>query len=191
MVSNFKPIDLPTFDLVNELNLLIKNKKIHWPKENQICINTLPTHPDNYEIGSGSLRLDWGNKKIVKKSDGTEEIFIPERIIPREESDFNQLCSVFKNTLFEKVYSQLKTKYSLGRVRLMKMKPKTCLSWHQDMCPRVHYPIVTEKGCLMIIENEVRHMPVNTWWYTNTLPYHTAINSSNIERIHLVASILI
>ena len=89
MASNFTPIDLPTFDLVNELNLLIKNKKIHWPKENQICINTLPTHPDNYEIGSGSLRLDWGNKKIVKKSDGTEEIFIPEGIIPREESDFN------------------------------------------------------------------------------------------------------
>jgi len=150
----------------------------------------LPSHPDDYLIGTGSLMYDWENKKRIEKSDGTVEYEVPERTNPRHESDFSILCTVFKDSLFEEIYQSIQTKYKLGRIRLMKMKPKTCLSWHMDDCIRIHYPIKTDKGCMMIIDQEVKHMPANTWWQTNTLPYHTAINASKIDRIHLVASVL-
>ena len=75
-------------------------------------------------------------------------------------------------------------------MRLMLMKPKSCLTWHNDFDTRLHYPIQTNKGCQMVIENEVLHMPANTWWLTNTSYDHTAFNASTDTRIHLVVSIL-
>jgi hypothetical protein len=42
----------------------------------------------------------------------------------------------------------------------------------------------------MIIEDEVKHLPANTWWLTNTLVKHTALNASMEDRIHLVASLI-
>ena len=190
MDNFYKLDDLPIYDLQKELSDLIQNKKLIWPNNNQICINTLSTHPDDYQIGCGSLELDWHNTKKTLLADGTEEIHVPKLANPRQESDFDTLCTVFRDTLFDDVYSDLKQKYSIGRIRLMKMKPKTCLSWHIDLCARVHYPIKTQDGCMMIIDQQVCHMPANTWWYTDTHKHHTAINASRSDRIHLVCSVL-
>ena len=118
-----------------------------------------------------------------------QQTHVPRLQNPRQESDFNTLCSVFKDTLFEDVYKNLDRKYNIGRIRLMKMKPKTCLSWLIDLCARVHFPIKTQDGCIMVIENEVMHMAAGTWWYTNTHNKHTAVNASNQDRIHLVCSV--
>ena len=191
-MSHFTPIkDLPILDLNQELNKLIDKKIVHWNTNNSICMNTTPDNPDDYEFGTGSLTYDWANSYRIKKDDGSMERIVPELANPKKESDFTQLCSQFKNTMFEEVYDAVKTKYGarLGRIRLMKMKPKTCLSWHNDENTRVHYPIITAEGCLMIIGDEVKHMPANTWWHTDTLPLHTAINASQIDRVHLVCSI--
>ena len=186
----FKPINnLPILDLKTELFNLIQNKIIVWPDQNQVCINTLPDHPDDYLIGCGSLYYNWTEKKIIKNQDGTTEVYAPKFQNPKKESDFTVLCNAFKKTLFEEVYNELRKKYKIGRIRLMKMKPKTCLSWHIDLCARVHFPIKTQDGCIMVIENEVMHMPADTWWYTNTHNKHTAVNASNQDRIHLVCSV--
>jgi hypothetical protein len=72
----------------------------------------------------------------------------------------------------------------------MASKPKTCLSWHTDSSKRLHYPLKTQEGCFMVIEDEVFHIPKNQWWLTDTVLPHTAFNSSKELRIHLVASIL-
>jgi hypothetical protein len=72
----------------------------------------------------------------------------------------------------------------------MKSKPKTCLSWHVDTTPRIHFPIKTQDGCFMVIDNEVQHLTKNTWWWTNTVAPHTAFNASKEDRIHLVAVVL-
>ena len=181
--------DLPVHELYTELKKLIHQKKLSWENTSQICINTLPTHPDDYLIGSGSLELDWNNKQTIINDDGTQQTHVPRLQNPRQESDFNTLCSVFKDTLFEDVYKNLDRKYNIGRIRLMKMKPKTCLSWHIDLCARVHFPIKTQDGCIMVIENEVMHMAAGTWWYTNTHNKHTAVNASNQDRIPLVCSV--
>ena len=83
------------------------------------------------------------------------------------------------------------TKYDgeLGPVRLIKSTPRVCLSWHRDPEPRLHIPIVTNIGAKMIIEDEVKHLPVGRAWYTNTIFYHSQFNGGEEDRVHLVTSI--
>jgi aspartyl/asparaginyl beta-hydroxylase (cupin superfamily) len=92
--------------------------------------------------------------------------------------------------VFEEIYYTLQKYYTLGRVRLMQSKPKTCLTWHNDNSKRIHLPIKTNAGCQMVIENQVQHMPAGTWWLTDTTVPHTAFNASTESRIHLVAVVL-
>jgi hypothetical protein len=189
-MKNFKIIsDLKTFELMNELNLLINKQIVHWSKDNQICLNTIVGHEDNFLIGCGSLQYDWDNK-ITLFENGIEKIVVEKFKNPRKEEDFTILCDVFRDTIFEEVYNSLKERYKTGRIRLMKSKPKTCLSWHTDTSIRLHYPIKTQEGCFMVINDEIQHLSQNTWWWTNTLVPHTAFNSSKEERIHLVVNIL-
>jgi hypothetical protein len=84
----------------------------------------------------------------------------------------------------------LNQQYILGRVRIMKSEPKTCLSWHNDNSERLHYPLSTHSGCFMVIEDEVMHLEYNNWYITDTTKKHTAFNGSTNSRIHLVAVIL-
>ena len=102
----------------------------------------------------------------------------------------SSIIGVIKNTLFEEVYNAICKKYVVGRIRIMRSKSKTCLSWHTDSNPRLHYPIKTQTGCFMVIEDEVMHMPQHTWWMTDTVKYHTAMNASKEDRIHLVTTIM-
>lgn len=177
----FEKINLPTY---NNLYEELKKLDLSW-FQNQISLNTLSNEPENYHKGCGSLVYDWTKSEY---KDGVN--IVPKYDNPLEEKDFNTLCTVFQNTIFEEIYNNLSTLYILGRVRIMKSKPKTCLSWHTDSTPRLHYPIKTQKGCIMVIENETMHIPQNEWWLTNTIYEHSAFNGSNEERIHLVATIL-
>ena len=191
-MKHFTPLnDLPVLDLKTELSRLVTDGVIQWAKnDNQISLTTIKGNEDDYLLGVGSLVFDFSRLETVKYPDGSEKLEVPKFDVPRQEADFTVLCSQFKNTLFETVYDALASKYHLGRVRLMRSNPKTCLSWHIDYNPRVHYVIDTYTGCFMIIEDELHHMPNNTWWHTNTLLKHTALNSSDNTRTHLVATIL-
>jgi hypothetical protein len=183
--------NLPTYNgLFKELNNLIENGDVEWPESNQICLNSIIGHESNYKKGTGSLHLDWDNAVETVDEYGHQKIVVPPYETPLEESDFTVLCNQFKGTLFEDVYTKLTENYKVGRVRIMKSKSKTCLTWHVDITPRIHFPIKTQEGCFMIIEDEVKHLPQETWWYTNTVLYHTAFNGSKEDRIHLVATIL-
>lgn len=190
-MSNFQQLkDFPVYDLFSELNDLIEKNIISWNIDNQICLNSTINAPDDYHFGTGSLTHNWNDKKIIKDKLGNEKIQVDEFVQKLNEEDFSVLCSAFKNTKFEIVYNELKHNYNIGRVRLMKSKPKTCLSWHTDSNLRIHYPIKTQDGCFMIINDEIKHLPQFTWWLTNTIPFHTAINASKEDRIHLVAVVL-
>lgn len=187
-MSNFIDLlDLPCLDLHTELQSLISNNVIHFNKNTtQICLNTVEGKENDYEFGRGSLFYDWENKTI----DANGQVHVPEREIKYKETDFTILCNQFLNTKFQTVYDALANKYMLGRVRIMNLKPKTCLSWHVDEHPRVHYPIKTQKGCFMVIGSEVKHLEKDTWYFTNTLLEHTVFNGSNEDRYHLVATII-
>ena len=186
-MKNFKEItDLPVYDLTNELNQLLSSGAIDW-SGSQICINTVPGKEDDFRFGCGSLILDWDNSYWDEDQD---KQVVPKREIPMRDEDFTVVATPFLGTLFEDAYRALDERYELGRVRLMLSTPKTCMSWHYDFTPRFHFPIKTQEGCMMVIEDELMHLEQNKWWLTDTVKMHTAFNASMEERIHLVVVIL-
>lgn len=175
---------------MGELDRLISDGVLFWDLRNQMCLNTMPGHEDDYMLGTGSLTHDWDNARVEVDAAGVERTVVEKFPNPRKEWDFTVLCDQFYGTLFEQAYAALSARYRLGRVRLMKSRSKSCLSWHVDDHVRVHYPLKTQVGCFMVIDEELKHLPQNTWWLTNTLPFHTAFNASKEDRIHLVATVI-
>ena len=108
-----------------------------------------------------------------------------------DESKYTELTKEFRNTYFEEVYKVLRSKFKLGRVRILLKEPRSTLSWHRDPEPRLHIPIITNPGCLMVIDNVAKHMPADgSVWVTNNTKYHNAFNGGEENRIHLVACVL-
>tara|TARA_B100000073_G_scaffold346642_2_gene358580 strand:+ start:2027 stop:2602 length:576 start_codon:yes stop_codon:yes gene_type:complete len=184
-LDNFKPLYL-----LDEYNNLRKNKKIFYYDEDfpdQICINATKDNPTSIHEGRGSLFFDWDKSYYDKEQ---EKMIVPERKKKLKEQDFDRIAEPFKGTLFEEAYNMITSTYNVGRVRIMNSMPKTCLTWHTDNTERIHLPIKTQEGCLMIIEDEVKHLKVGEWYWTNTKVKHTALNASKENRIHLVATCL-
>lgn len=183
--------DLPVYDLYSELNAMLDTGAIKWHSgNNQISLNSITGKEDNFHLGCGSLYYDWDNRTVITDTHGNTKFEVKERDVPLLESDFNALCTPFKNTLFEKVYDSINAKFKIGRIRLMRSHPKTCLTWHYDDSRRLHYPIKTQDGCFMVIKDEIKHLNENQWCFTDTLFEHTAFNASKEIRIHLVANII-
>ena len=108
-----------------------------------------------------------------------------------DETKYSEFVEDFKNTYFKEVYDELSKKYKLGRVRLLLKEPRSTLSWHRDPEPRLHIPIYTNPGCLMVIDKSAHHMPADgSVWVTNNLKYHNAFNGGEENRVHLVACVL-
>ena len=184
----YKKLDYPTFPLLSCFNRLLDEGKILRNKDHdQYCVNTIPGEEDSPNFGRGSLTKDWDKAFYDEK---LQKMVVPRREKVFEEQHFCQLVSAFKNTSFEDMYSYLSKRHILGRVRIMISKPKTCLTWHVDFHKRIHYPMKTQEGCLMIIEDQVKHLETDKWYYTDTLNKHTAINASQEDRLHLVATII-
>jgi len=88
----------------------------------------------------------------------------------------------------KEVYDKLSSKFKLGRVRILLKEPRSTLSWHRDPEPRLHIPIITNPGCIMVIENVAKHLPADGSVYiTNNVKYHNAFNGGEENRVHLVA----
>jgi len=192
--TNFNQLlSLPILDLQDELVKLKDAGLVNWfQKSNgeyiadQICITSINGQEDNIFYGRGSLYLDWDNSY----NDSKGNLQAPLRDTPLQEIDFCKLCTPFIGTLFETAFIALTEKYHIGRMRVMNSKPKTCLTWHIDDTYRIHYPMKTQEGCFMVIEDEIRHLPKYTWWETDTLKSHTAFNASTQIRTHLVVNVI-
>ncbi len=104
---------------------------------------------------------------------------------------YTEIVPEFKNTYFEEVYNTLRKHFKLGRVRILLKEPRSTLSWHRDPEPRLHIPIITNKGCRMVIEDVCKHMPADgSATITNNTKYHNFFNGGEQDRIHLVACVL-
>ena len=109
---------------------------------------------------------------------------------PIDESKYTELVQEFKGTYFEEVFNTLRKNFKLGRVRILLKEPRSTLSWHRDPEPRLHIPIITNKGCRMVIEDVSKHMPADgTVTITNNTKYHNFFNGGEQNRIHLVACV--
>ena len=108
-----------------------------------------------------------------------------------DESKYTEILPEFKGTYYEKVFNILRKNFKLGRVRILLKEPRSTLSWHRDPEPRLHIPIITNKGCRMVIEDVSKHMPADgSVTITNNTKYHNFFNGGEQNRIHLVACIL-
>ena len=147
-----------------------------------IPLNQIPNDPDSVK-GHKARGVYW------TKPDSSGKEF--SRDVTIDESEYSEFINDYKNTYFEEVYAELKNRYKLGRVRLLLKEPRSTLSWHRDPEPRLHIPIYTNPGCLMVIDKVAHHMPADgSVWVTNNIKYHNAFNGGEENRVHLVACVL-
>ena len=149
---------------------------------NAICLTQIPNDPNS--ITGGNVRgLYWTKPDSTYKEVQREEVI--------DEVQYSEFVKLFEDTYFKEMYDALTKKYKLGRVRLLWKLPRTTLSWHRDPEPRLHIPIITNPGCIMVIDNVAKHMPADgSVWVTNNTKYHNAFNGGEENRIHLVACVL-
>ena len=171
--------------LREDLDKILENKKFNSPGVTHfgaIPINQIPN--DESSIKGNNIR---GKYWTIADETGKEV----SRDIDIEESKYTQLVPEFEKTYFKVVYEKLSQRFKLGRVRLLLKEPRSTLSWHKDPECRLHVPIVTNKGCSMVIENVAKHLPADgKVWITNNTKYHNFFNGGEQARIHLVACVL-
>jgi len=147
-----------------------------------ICLTRKPGDPDSVK-GNKARGIYW-----TKPNKSGKEV---SRDVNIDEVEYSEFVPDFENTYFKEVYDTLSSKYKLGRVRILLKEPRSTLSWHRDPEPRLHIPIITNPGCLMVIDNVAKHMPADgSVWITNNTKYHNAFNGGEENRIHLVACVL-
>ena len=147
-----------------------------------ICLTRKPGDPDSVK-GHKARGIYW-----TKPDKSGKEV---SRDVNIDETEYSEFVPDFENTYFKEVYDTLSSKYKLGRVRILLKEPRSTLSWHRDPEPRLHIPIITNPGCLMVIDNVAKHMPADgSVWITNNTKYHNAFNGGEENRIHLVACVL-
>jgi hypothetical protein len=147
-----------------------------------ICLTRKPGDPESIK-GQKARGLYW-----TKPDKSGKEV---SRDVGINEAEYSEFISDYDNTYFKEVFDTLSKKYKLGRVRILLKEPRSTLSWHRDPEPRLHIPIITNPGCLMVIDNVAKHMPADgSVWITNNTKYHNAFNGGEENRIHLVACVL-
>ena len=147
-----------------------------------ICLTRKPGDPDSVK-GSKARGIYW-----TKPDKSGAEV---SRDINIDESEYSEFISDYENTYFKEVFDVISSKFKLGRVRILLKEPRSTLSWHRDPEPRLHIPIITNPGCLMVIDNVAKHMPADgSVWITNNTKYHNAFNGGEENRVHLVACVL-
>ena len=168
-----------------DLYKILKAKKFNSPGVTHfgaIPLNQIPN--DDSSVKGNNIR----GKYWTIADDSGKEV---SRDVDIDESKYTQLMPEFEKTYFKEVFEILSKKYKLGRVRLLLKEPRSTLSWHKDPECRLHVPIVTNKGCSMVIENVAKHLPANgKVWITNNTKYHNFFNGGEQARIHLVACVL-
>ena len=171
--------------LKKDLEKVLERKRFQTPGITHfgaIPLNRIPN--DQTSIEGNNVR---GKYWTIADESGKEV----SRDIDIDESKYTELVPEFEDTYFKEVYETLKSKFKLGRVRLLLKEPRSTLSWHKDPEPRLHIPIVTNKGCMMVIENVAKHMPADgSVTITNNTKFHNFFNGGEQARVHLVACVL-
>ena len=144
-----------------------------------ISLNQIPEDPDSIK-GENVKGLYW-----TKPDSSGKEAKRAKRI---DETKYTEFVKDLEDTYFKEVYDILSKKFKLGRVRILLKEPRSTLSWHRDPEPRLHIPIITNPGCIMVIEEVAKHLPADgSVWLTNNTKYHNFFNGGEEDRVHLVA----
>ena len=144
-----------------------------------VSLNQIPGDSDSIK-GENVKGIYW-----TKPDSSGKEAVRAKRI---DETKYTEFVKDLEDTYFKEVYDILSKKFKLGRVRILLKEPRSTLSWHRDPEPRLHIPIITNPGCIMVIEEVAKHLPADgSVWVTNNMKYHNFFNGGEEDRIHLVA----
>lgn len=110
------------------------------------------------------------------------------------QSDYNAPMDFALQTYTQTVVTEVtrfasQYKHSIGRVRLVALRPKECLTYHSDTDSviRYHIPIITNDRVMFIVENEVYRMQEMGRLYSlDVRKMHTVLNASREMRLHLI-----
>ena len=175
MILTKKKFTTSVEQLVIDKHLTYIDAIVHFCQENHL-------DPDSVK-GSNVRGVFW-----TKPDSSGKEVM---RDKPIKEESYTEFVKDFEKTYFKEVYDTLSKKFKLGRVRILLKEPRSTLSWHKDPEPRLHIPIITNPGSIMVIENVAKHLPADgSVWITNNTKYHNAFNGGEVARIHLVACVL-
>lgn len=162
-----------------------------WTQNHQISLSCRDDSEDTLEAAHG-------------------EATFPSRVdgeIVRSDPDFGRFIPEFHNSYFHTIWKELKQDFgSISRMRLMMLRPKECLSFHEDFYRRLHIPITTnERSFFFINESDnhwletdgiklpsiaTYHLPASGNAYVvDTTKYHSVYNGGRSDRIHLVCTI--
>jgi hypothetical protein len=153
-----------------------------WGPLNQIGLNYRAGTSDTWHDAAGSL---------YDKQSGN---FISDEYAFKQ---WNKLPKYLSDQLRSLVDKQ---KFKIGRVRFMRLLPKTGLSVHQDRESRYHFVLKTNPRAYIAHEvikkiesSDVNmtgityHLPADGQWYkVDTRQVHYVYNGGDEERIHLV-----
>lgn len=155
------------YNLINEIGLHSETNQISLKHTTRIGDRNL------WYEGVGSFRKEFNLRSI-------------------EQKNFTELNKGLLGTYIAQVYEEITKEYDIGRFRIMGLPGQKCMTLHYDMTKRIHIPIETNEECLMIIDNEIIHMPADGSVYlTNTFKRHTALNANwDFMRLHLVLDLL-
>ncbi len=189
MSTDFRKIEGLKFDITklrDALKIVLQRKTYDDAAGTKyiagISLNQIPG--DSESISGENVKGIYWTKP---DSSGKEEI----RAKKIKESAYTEFVKELADTYFKEVYDELSKRYKLGRVRILLKEPRSTLSWHRDPEPRLHIPIITNPGCIMVIEETAKHMPADgRAWITNNTKYHNAFNGGEEGRVHLVACVL-
>ena len=189
MSTDFRKIEGLKFDITklrDALKIVLQRKSYDDAAGTKyiagISLNQIPG--DSESISGENVKGIYWTKP---DSSGKEEI----RAKKIKESAYTEFVKELADTYFKEVYDELSKRYKLGRVRILLKEPRSTLSWHRDPEPRLHIPIITNPGCIMVIEESAKHMPADgSAWITNNTKYHNAFNGGEEGRVHLVACVL-
>ena len=134
-----KLIEIKNVDQTYQLLLQhINNPK--FSKWKQLAITS--SDGNNLFDGAGSL-YDYQKKEFIAHTE-----------------QFTKINEVFSGTEVEVLYNGVKNfaseKYNvnIGRVRLMRLEPKTCLTYHIDLEEfRFHIPLVSNNKCFFVVND--------------------------------------
>jgi hypothetical protein len=175
------PIKSLNFD-ISKLQLALSdalNKVLYKGKAvNCICLTRIPGDEDSNPRG-----IYW-TRPTSSGEEERRESFVDELM-------YTEFHPELIDSYFYKVYKDLCKYNKIGRVRILKLLPRTTLSWHRDPEPRIHIPILTNPGSILVVDNFATNIPADgSAYFMNTRKYHTAINGGEEARVHIVATVL-
>jgi len=104
-----------------------------------------------------------------------------------------EYCSIHPelvNSIFEEYINSLPCE--VFRTRIMILGPKSSYIPHKDLTPRLHIPLITNKETAFLFPDDNYMHQLNadgSVYWVDTTKYHTFVNWSNENRIHIVSVI--